>query len=1084
MTKIFDYQFRKKIELYIYPSLESFKNSNVGVKNYSTNEGGKNSIKFPRFKVYFNGSHADLKHQIREGIASILLGKILSGTSLQEIVQNSVLMNLPPWFVKGAIQYNVTGWNADFDDRLRDILLSRKYANFLEFANKEPLLAGLSLFYFIEKEYSKATISNLIYLTRINRSVENGFLYVFGKTFYQVVGTDWVNFYADRYNKDNNKRRFPGGGLKLEISTKKNIDQVQLNASANKLAYVSQWNGSNTIVVEDLENGRRQQVYKKNTFQLELSNSEDRPKIRWSSDPNELIIIENKLNGLAVIYLDVSTGKRKKTQNIPELDGVSDFIVKGSKIYLCAFRNGQSDIFELIGNRLRRLTNDSWDEYELEIAKIKGRVGLIFSSNRIDDIAGQFDPRVYKYSYLASDLFFLNLEDKNAKQERLTYTPFIKEREVLSVEEDIFIYLSDKNGFDNRYVASMDTVLVDKKRVLILEDSSRVVLHLDSFYSHLNVDSQFIQPVYTEMAIDKANTDYSRNIQSHSVVKDKVLDVLIRNDRYMIFLRTLQLDRDMQSILPTNFRKELDTKLRIKSDPFLTALNIEQQSEAEPGDSTYQNFQEQVPEMDTGLIDIENYQFQTDFEEVKKKENNDSSIPKVLIEEEDGSISLQKQEIKKSIPNRKDIYEEGWEEDRNKKYKNIFRVDHITTQFDNTPLFNGMDLYLGSYYNFQPISFAVKSAFVDLFDDYNLELGFRLPMDFNGFEFYVSAKFKKGLIDQRYSYYRRSRIFDYVLYDSTSTTTYEMQGRTIKNLIQSEHILPINRFHSAKLISTLQLDNIAFLATDYISLQVPNYTENRFGLRMEYVFDNTQEIRLNALKGFRFKGYFECYKPFNLSINEGFKLDLSGGLTTALGFDARYYYSFDNKTVLAGRLAGAGSFGQEKILYSLGGLESALFTAYNNTIPLPSSSEYGLQTVAANLRGFNSNSRNGSSYVLGNLELRVPIIEYITRTIPKNALWRTFQLVAFLDIGTAWQGTSPFSADNPLNSTVVSNNTPGVVTPVKVTVNYFRRPILFGYGFGIRTVLLGHYFRLDYAWGVETGQVQNPILYLSIGTDF
>jgi hypothetical protein len=51
-------------------------------------------------------------------------------------------------------------------------------------------------------------------------------------------------------------------------------------------------------------------------------------------------------------------------------------------------------------------------------------------------------------------------------------------------------------------------------------------------------------------------------------------------------------------------------------------------------------------------------------------------------------------------------------------------------------------------------------------------------------------------------------------------------------------------------------------------------------------------------------------------------------------------------------------------------------------------------------------------------------------------------------------------------------------------VNYFRDPIVYGYGGGIRTLLFGYFVRLDYAWGVETRVVQDPRLYFSIGMDF
>ena len=57
----------------------------------------------------------------------------------------------------------------------------------------------------------------------------------------------------------------------------------------------------------------------------------------------------------------------------------------------------------------------------------------------------------------------------------------------------------------------------------------------------------------------------------------------------------------------------------------------------------------------------------------------------------------------------------------------------------------------------------------------------------------------------------------------------------------------------------------------------------------------------------------------------------------------------------------------------------------------------------------------------------------------------------------------------------------------KATVLKYLRdgnPIIFGYGAGVRTTVLGYFIKLDYGWGFETKQVRDPILHFSIGTDF
>jgi hypothetical protein len=130
---------------------------------------------------------------------------------------------------------------------------------------------------------------------------------------------------------------------------------------------------------------------------------------------------------------------------------------------------------------------------------------------------------------------------------------------------------------------------------------------------------------------------------------------------------------------------------------------------------------------------------------------------------------------------------------------------------------------------------------------------------------------------------------------------------------------------------------------------------------------------------------------------------------------------------------------------------------------VPSDKNFAYQTIAANMRGFNYNARNGASVALINTELRVPFLRYFSKTKLRSSFLRNLQVVGFVDAGTAWHGTDPFSAENPLNTLTLVNP-----PTVKVDVTYYRNPIVVGYGFGVRTMILGYFLKLDYGWGWET----------------
>jgi len=78
----------------------------------------------------------------------------------------------------------------------------------------------------------------------------------------------------------------------------------------------------------------------------------------------------------------------------------------------------------------------------------------------------------------------------------------------------------------------------------------------------------------------------------------------------------------------------------------------------------------------------------------------------------------------------------------------------------------------------------------------------------------------------------------------------------------------------------------------------------------------------------------------------------------------------------------------------------------------------------------------------------------------------------------AWYDKNPYSDENVLNKNVYVGN------PVTLTIYNQKEPIVGGYGFGLRSRLLGYFIRLDFAWGVDDKTIQKRMTYLSFTTDF
>ena len=178
-------------------------------------------------------------------------------------------------------------------------------------------------------------------------------------------------------------------------------------------------------------------------------------------------------------------------------------------------------------------------------------------------------------------------------------------------------------------------------------------------------------------------------------------------------------------------------------------------------------------------------------------------------------------------------------------------------------------------------------------------------------------------------------------------------------------------------------------------------------------------------------------------------------------------------------MAGSKSFGKSPLIYYLGGVDEWWKSdVFDETTPIDQNTNYGFQAQAANMRGFLQNIRNGNSFALLNQELRFPVFSYFINRPIQSDFIRDFQVIAFGDIGTAWTGGSPYDDDNPLNNETLVNGS------ITVTYENINDPLVGGFGFGLRSTLLGYFVRMDWAWGVENGEVNNESTFIfSLGLD-
>ncbi len=1069
IQNILEHRMNNKIEIIVYKDITDIKQSNIGSEEAFINTGGRTKIVGNKVFVYYDGDHNHLRQALREGIASVYMNAMMFGSNLQEIVQNAVMLNLPDWFKIGLVSYVGDNWNTEMDNQLRDIILNKRFKNFDAFSEKHPKLAGHAMWYFISQNYGKSTVSNLLYLTRIHRSIESGFLYVLG-TPYDKTLSNWNQYFTQRYKVETVGMQDSGKEfVKIKNRRKLPISKVKISPDGKKIVYVLNEIGKVKIYIQDLQTNDRKLILKYGSRNALQETDYNYPLFSWNPNNMELGIIYEKRDVIKSLFYNLTTEEKEldilpnQFQRVYSMDYINP-----AKLVFSAAVRGVADIYTYVpaNRQSERLTNDFWDDLDVSYVNIDGQKGLLFASNRQDSmlVRAKLDSILPITNF---DIYYYDLENRSAELIQITHTDHANERNPVGLDSTWFAYTSDQSGIHNRQIGYLEEYLAFKEQVITLTDGSEVILHQDSSLTMLDstlIESIVLRPVYKKRSVTQNTTNYIQNIESQHATSrsQKIVELINVKGQSKIFIKDI--DTTLQ-VFPklTRYREQMNSIANIDTP----SSNNEVTEELELKDETQK--EEKDPDE---KIDIDNYLFQSEFDD-------EEMPPTIVIEEEEGTISFE-EPVVNIPPDRYRQLPHKFRPARIVPYRLKFRTDFVTTQLDNGVLFEGLNNYAGEVqeYNFPPPGILLKANFKDLFEDYILEGGIRIPTTFNGAEYFLFLDDKKKRLDKRYAVYRKSTKNSLNIGLPPSTNLVQPQNRQTTFLMQLGLRYPLDIFTSIRGTTTLRFDKQTQLGVDRVNLNTPTSKQQRLGFKLEYVYDNTIDVDVNIKHGTRYKVSAELVKRFEVDFIDRFTFDLNEGFLTVLGLDARHYQRLDKHSILAVRLAASTSFGKERLLYILGAVDNKILPVnFNQEIPLPSNDGFAYQTFANNLRGFNTNIRNGTSYALMNTELRIPVFKYIFRRV-RSSFFRNFQVVGFFDFGTAWQGISPYSKDNPLNVTTISNNV------INVDVTYFRDPIVAGYGFGIRSVLFGYFLKLDYAWGIETKVVQDPILYFSMGMDF
>jgi hypothetical protein len=1058
MEKFVEYSLQRRANIIIYNSFGDLQQSNIGIGIDWQSTGGTTKLVNNKMIVYYNSNHADLHKQIREGIAKVLTENLLFGDDLGEVAGNAALLDLPQWLIDGYEEYAGQNWSTQLDDQLKSEILSGKYKNFYQFAFDKPLLAGHAFWYYIEEKYKRENTTYLLYLARVYKSLNRASQTVTKKRKFKEVLSDFMTYEEDKYDNDISRRKnYPKGSEITDYTIGKRIDYFHFNVNPNKrngsFAVVQYKKGQYRLLLNEDDNDKTLLKFGSKSKIDEIN--PNYPMMAWDPKGTRLSVLYEEEGRIKLFVFDVITRVKPYKRDLTDrFDQVQDmkYMINSQTLLFSAVKNGHSDIYsyDLENDKVRQITNDVYDDLDPSFVSFPNKTGIIFSSNRPSANTRGSDTSLLNNRFnifLITD-FTTNRPELN-QINQLTNLKFGDARFPTQYSNVHFTFVSDENGVGNRYAGLFTTEKEGLDTLVLIGDdilrnpSENDVDSLLKVYKKKDIDSVAIVSVSKDSAYIFPLTNYESSLLETREAGDnhQVSEVTRQSDDKILYKLKIDdnaLRRRNVSATPTTYMKH-----QMEMDRISRGEEV-----IKPGIDTAQK------------QDL----FQNEFKDEKKDTSNAGKFYNGEVTGEPTVLSEAK------------LY----------RYKPLkFATDYIVAGFNNDVLGTRYQIFEGGA---GPVTLTSNSGIdgtlrlgtADIMEDIKISGGYRLSTNLKDNDWLLQFNNLRKRVDWGLTYYRSVQALNFGI-DSSSTS---YPGKIFSNLYQGSISYPFDVTKSVRINVGVRKDRGVVSTFDNISLTAPDISKTYGLLHLEYVYDNTLNPAQNIWNGIRYKAYVDWNSQLSkLAVNEGRN-------TFNFGFDARGYYPIYRNFIWAGRVAGDFSWGNQKLVYYLGGIDNwfmfsdnqksnGTYRYFNPANKPAADADYAFQSLAVNLRGFIQNAANGNNNLVINSEFRLPVFTTLLSKPINNAFVRNFQLTQFIDLGSAWNG-----GYDKLSRPNITYADPGDPT---VTVNIKAPgvgPFLGGYGFGARSTLLGYFLKFDAGWPMNGFFRGKPIYYFSMGLDF
>lgn len=799
------YKPESKIRFIVFNSLSEMKSSNIGLDNEVLyNIGGVTNVVDNKVFLYFDGNYLHLEEQIRGGIARVIINQMIYGEQISSNIKNSTLMALPDWYISGLVSYLASDWNTALDEKFRDAIVSGRYRRFNQLEGPDATLAGHSLWRYVAERYGVNMIPNIIYMTKVSRNVENGFLFVVGISFKNLV-REWYNYNLSVYTNDvADRETVPAHNVPVKIKKKNFYYQAKASPDGRYLTYVMDKINKKKLFIVDRESGKKHKLFRLGN---KMNDTPDMsyPLTAWHPT-SELLAWEVENKGRRKLYLyNISDGSREEFF-IDNINKVLDMAYSpdGSVIVMSAVINGYSDIFLFYpgSKTFTRITNDVYDDLQPRFID-NGRL-IAFSSDRVSDT---LDPEQETYMVDYSqpvvkqnsfDIFAYDVVSKSPVLRRITNTPAASEYSPVPWDGKYFSFLSDENGITNRLIAYFDSAIA-------------------------YVDTTVHYRYFTTTA---SASDYSSSVSEQETYVNSGLFTqmfTVGNSSRIVVSEKTNTD-DLSTLnTPANTSWAVERNIRYEE----SALKPDSSKSHNQKTPNKQGFVSSGK--DSAGVNIYNYRFSTNTGSSSGKKTGKTKVDSVE---------------KFVLPHQQN-------------YDVEYGIEKLVSQVDFSFLNTTYQPYNKSVISYGNAGnnalFQVSVA--DLLEDKRISGVVRTSFSLDNNEYFISYEDLFKRLD-------RQVVFHRMTYDAVTESAYIKHHLHDVNYILKWPFSPVLALKGTFL---LKYDNQVYKSIDDLTLATPDVNTYWGGTRLELIFDNTRSPMTNILYGLRYKIFAEYYQGINKS---------------------------------------------------------------------------------------------------------------------------------------------------------------------------------------------------------------------------